>query len=203
MNYNDAISEDYTSSGQLIEYKNLKFKNVQIENVLREVEIYQNIVTNVLNKVYQNSNYFVYGEIIQLERGGDKNLIYLDDRDGRTLLQNEIYNNDYFGSYHLWLTMPSKNINSFVDEHVDLATLLQWCEPLFFVFYTNNIYNDFGSYRYLLNNWSGYGTSDPRLLKKRSNKFEMIHIMGRDEKELLDKVARGEIMTFGSNMTKK
>jgi hypothetical protein len=193
MNYDGAISIDGTDSGPLIEYKNLKFKNVQIENVLREVEIYQNIVTNILNKEYQNSDYFVYGEIIQLERGGDKNLIYLDSKDGRIFLDNHIWDNDYFGSYHLWLTMPSKNINSFVDEHIDLATLLQWCEPLFFVFYTNNIYNDFGSYRYLLNNHSGYGTSDPRLLKERSNKFEIYsYYDGRDENKLLDKVANRE-----------
>ena len=189
MNYNDAISRDWTHSDELIEYKNLKFKNVQIENVLREVEIYQNIVVNILNKIYQNSDYFVYGELIQLERGGDKNLIYLDSENGRIFLNNQIWDNDYFGSYHLWLTMPSKNINSFVNEHVDLATLLQWCEPLFFVFYTNNIYNDFGSYRYLLNNHSGYGTSDPRLLKKKSYKFEITsYIDGRDESKLLDKI---------------
>ena len=153
----------------LIEYKSLNYKNVQIESVVKEVETYQKIVTEIVNDFYKGSKYDVYGGIKILERGGDKNVIFLND-DG---LGRKIHKNDYFGSYHLWLTMPAKSLKTFVDEHVILEKLLQWCEPLFFVFYVNNIYDDIGSYRFLLNKYAGYGTSNPNLLKNSSTKFEL------------------------------
>jgi hypothetical protein len=191
MLYNESISIDWTPTNPLIEYKNLNYKNVQIENVVKEVEIYQNIYIKLLNEIYKNSIYSIYGEIVEMIRGGDKNLIYINTDNN---LDNIIHNNDYFGSYHIWFTMPSTTLNNFVNEHIKFAKLLQWCEPLFFVFYTNNIYNEFGTYRYLLNFSSGYGTSDPDLLKPIDKHNIQYYYDGRDENTLLTKIIKDEFI---------
>ena len=189
----EAIDSDWSQGHlpQLIEYKSLNYKNVQIESVIKEVETYQKIVTEIVNDFYKGSKYDLYGGIKILERGGDKNVIFLNE-DG---LGRKIHKNDYFGSYHLWLTMPAKNLKTFVDEHVILGKLLQWCEPLFFVFYVNNIYEDVGSYRFLLNGYGGYGTSNPNLLKNSSTKFELCYYYdGRDKEKLIEKIKNYEFV---------
>jgi len=201
MAFNEAITTDPTKSGPLFESKNLTYKNVTIEQVTHEVSIYQKIVKDVLNKTYSTTDFAVYGSINEMIRGGDINIISLYDG----VLEDIIYTKDYFGSYHLWLTMPSKSLSKFVDETTKLAKLLQWVEPMFFSFYTNNIHNGEGSFRYRFNPNSGYGTSDPDLFKKKITKFEYVrYIDGRDMDNLdLDHIKYADDMCVYDNNGKK
>ena len=184
MYYNDGYDSDWSQPDlpKLIEFKSLHYKNVQIEDIVNEVETYQKIVKDILNGFYRGTEQD-FGEITIMKRGGDKNILFLNE-DG---FGNKIYKRDYYGSYHLWLTMPSKSLNSFAEEHTELAKLLQWCEPLFFIFNINNIYDEVGSYRFLLNRWGGYGTSNPNLLKDKKDKFEVLsYYDGRNETTLMN-----------------
>ena len=68
----EAIDSDWSQGHlpQLIEYKSLNYKNVQIESVVNEVETYQKIVTEIMNDFYEGSKYDLYSGIKILERGG-------------------------------------------------------------------------------------------------------------------------------------
>ena len=192
MYYNDGYESDWSQPflPKLLEFKSLHYKNAQIEDIIREVNTYQKIVLDILNNYYKNTEHD-FGEITIMKRGGDKNIIFLN-ADG---FGNIIHKLDYFGSYHLWLTMPSKGLKNFADEHAELAKLLQWCEPLFFVFNVNNIYDGVGSYRFLLNKWGGYGTSNPNLLKEKNDVFDICEYYdGRDENKLMENLKNGNIV---------
>ena len=82
---------------------------------------------------------------------------------------------DYLGSYHISLTLPFLNTTTteeFIDNHVNLANILQWIEPLlitaFFTSidkcgYEKNKYSF--AYRPTNTGWGNFAGSDVRLFK--------------------------------------
>ena len=64
----------------------------------------------------------------------------------------------------------------------------------------NNIYDKVGSYRFLLNRWGGYGTSNPNLLKNKKDKFEVLNYYdGRNETTLMNDLLNSNDISYFKN----
>jgi hypothetical protein len=88
----------------------------------------------------------------------------------KTLIQN-----DYSGSFHTWITVPYTNktsVKEYMMNQVRLGTYLQLLEPIFASIFTSNNpdlfinYDDriMSSYRFSVNKYASYGTSNLRSL---------------------------------------
>ena len=86
--------------------------------------------------------------------------------------------NDYLGSFHITLTLPtSKNMSNerFIEFHQNFANMFQWIEPLIMAAYfscdpTEPITHKKkirGSYRVMATGWGNFAGSDLRVLTKK------------------------------------
>lgn len=173
--YKNRIPEyDYSNTTEVIEFKTVEYKNKSYEVILEDLiqleKTFFYVINNipVISKITQ-----IYGELIYHNIGSiNKNIILYD------FIENHYKNNneeDYTGSYHIWLTAPYNNKISnkkFLEIHATLGNKLQLLEPLLSSHYSSPSYNSVinsskyskSSLRQFINEYCNYGTSDISLI---------------------------------------
>lgn len=177
--------------GYLIELKTLKYKNKTSSQITNELIKNEKIFLKILNS-YKCFHKLNLGQIVIPKYGNYKNIFSIENN--LKIIYNRYDSNIqgdikicnlkkikklekyyYSGSYHFWLTLPyTKNTTpeKFIEKHAILASFLQLLEPLFISTYFSPDYNvvgnsheyTSGSYRDIINPYSGYGTTDISLL---------------------------------------
>jgi hypothetical protein len=174
--YQNKIPEyDYSNTTEAIEFKTVEYKNKSYELILEDLiqleKTFFWVINNipVINKITK-----IYGELMYHNIGSiDKTIIIYD------FIQLHYRNNnneDYSGSYHIWLTSPYNNKVSnkkFLEIHATLANKLQLLEPLLSSHYSSPSYNTVinsnkyskSSLRQFINQYCNYGTTDISLIQ--------------------------------------
>jgi hypothetical protein len=174
------VELDFSSESRVLEIKTENYKNRTISEIVGELKNTEDIVMKIINmnncikKITKK-----YGHIEQAKYGNYRNEILFninnckfDLREGlpKTLIQN-----DYSGSFHTWITVPYTNktsVKDFIINQVRFGTYLQMFEPIFAAVFTSNNpdlfinYDDriMSSYRFSVNKYASYGTSNLRNL---------------------------------------
>lgn len=180
INYADKLSDqsvpdiDFTRYGKCLEFKTTKFFKVTTKQVVNELIKNENTIIQIFNsdlQCYQKVKNNLQN-ITTPEYGNIRHRIELIDCKKYQPIQKY----DYTGSYHFWFTLPYTSKTTpfqFIENHIKLASVLQMLEPLFISIYMSGDLSGIGngkpyvkgSYRQLINEHSGYGTSDIRLLR--------------------------------------
>jgi hypothetical protein len=174
------IELDFSSESKLIEIKTENYKNRTITEIVDELKETENIVIKII-KMNDCVKKLIkkYGEIRQGNYGNYRNEILFDINnckfDLREGMSKTLIQNDYSGSFHTWITVPYTNktsVKEFMINQVRLGTYLQLFEPIFASIFTSNNpdlfinYDDriMSSYRFSVNQYASYGTSNLRNL---------------------------------------
>ena len=101
--------------GGFVEVKTLKFKNVKIEDLAKDIDRVETRALSFARELHPGARLLQHsGEMIV--------------RDGGTTGDAE-----YTGSFHVWFTLPHSPTDShkhFLERHAAFAVNLQWIEPL-------------------------------------------------------------------------
>lgn len=168
---------DVSRSSWVIEMMTIDYKNKNYEKTYKDFIKYENsyieyantIINNYLKK-YGNINYNSIGS-----RKESIELIDIFNEHNENISYKALNDEDYTGSYHLWITAPyDKKLSKtkFLNIHANLANKLQLLEPIIACNFSspsyqikyNKDYHYKLSLRHLLNNYAGYGTSDVSLI---------------------------------------
>ena len=171
--YNNNIPHiDYTYQTEAIEIKTINYENINYEKVLNDlIDLEKTFFYAINNMSIFNDLLEMFGSLMYHNIGSIKNSIVIYDL--FTIKYNFI-DEDYTGSYHIWITAPytSKTpMKEFLNIHSTLANKLQLLEPILAAHYGSPSYNaiDNNSYsksslRQMLNSTSNFGTSDVSLI---------------------------------------
>lgn len=173
--YSNKIPEiDYTAKTSALEFKTINPLNINYEDGLRDLIDLEETFIYLVNSLY----------IFQIKKNiFGENLVYHNI--GSLQKSYEIYdiinekynsvNEDYTGSYHIWITCPydsKMSMNDFINKHIVLANKLQLLEPIFAAHFTSPSYNALfdkkyskSSLRQFLTEYSNYGTTDITLMR--------------------------------------
>jgi len=171
--YNNNIPEiDYSSKTTVIEFKTINYENLNYEKVLTDLIELEETFFHIINNLPVFRNLIeIFGNIIYHNIGSIQNTVLIFD------IYNIMYyiiNEDYTGSYHVWVTCPynsDTSMKKFLLTHSTLANKLQLLEPILNAHYSspsynviNNNKNSKSSLRQFINKYGNYGTSDISLL---------------------------------------
>lgn len=173
--YSNNIPEiDFSSKTTAIEFKTVKPINMNYENVLQDLIDLEETFLYLVNNLYIfQLKKKIFGENLVYHNIGSLQQSYeLYD------IINETYNiidEDYTGSYHIWITCPyntKTSMDDFIDKHIILANKLQLLEPIFAAHFSSPSYNALlnkkyskSSLRQFLTSYSSYGTTDITLMR--------------------------------------
>ncbi len=173
--YSNNIPEiDFSHKTAVIEFKTVKPLNINYENVLQDLIDLEETFLYLVNNLYifqfkkkELGENLIYHNIGSLQKSYE---LY-DIINGHFNIINE----DYTGSYHIWITCPytaKMSMNDFINKHIILANKLQLLEPIFAAHFSSPSYNapfnkkySKSSLRQFLNYYSSYGTSDITLMR--------------------------------------
>ena len=162
---------DHTYRTLAIEMKTINYENMNYEKTLNDlIDLEKTFFftinnLNIFKDLTNNLGEFIYHNI-----GSIKDTISVYDIIN---LKYEMIEEDYTGSYHIWITLPysaKTKMNQFINNHVSLANKLQLLEPIICAHFSSPSYDALNdnqsksSLRQFLNFYSNYGTSDITLM---------------------------------------
>jgi len=172
MNYSKVVNLphtniEFTNKGTvMIETKNLDYHNVSLDKVMNEMNKNKQEIITEINKNLDDKigKYTIDGtpvgshNILSFETESNESSDELKEKDIK------LYQ-DYTGSYHFWITLPSKKTDDINITHQKAMYLLQSIEPLLVSIFSSSDPNKSknavkGSYRNLNNTWALYGFSN-------------------------------------------
>lgn len=166
--------DDYSAFTSSVEFITIKYKNRKYLDSLNELIRYENLFYKIINDMPILHNLVdKYGSILPHNTGSVGLSIQLMDENINSYI---LINEDYTGSYHVWVTPFYQEITTpiqFVNILTTLSNKLQLLEPLLAAHFTspsvfaigNNLHHSRMSLRQELNVYGGYGGSDIMLLK--------------------------------------
>lgn len=212
------IEIEKTSLHHLVMYeiKNMKFHNVTLTDVSKEIDRKLDGVKTMLSKFISKD----IGHNINLITPpyGAHNILYLDcyvKKEVNCSLDKFKLYTDYTGSYHFWITLPhikndlTKNINLM---HQKAISLLQTIEPLLCSLYGSsdpNIYKEDnitklkGSYRAGNNLYASYGTSPSSTYGDISDWFNENSIFSRQINRRIYQSRKLDFNLYSNNVVNK
>ena len=159
---------EFTNKGTvMIETKNLDYHNVSLDKVINEMNKNKAEIITELNKNLDDKigKYTIDETLV-----GSHNILSfeteLNESSSDELKEKDIkLYQDYTGSYHFWITLPSKKKDDINITHQKAMYLLQSIEPLLVSIFSSSDPNKSknavkGSYRNLNNTWALYGFSN-------------------------------------------
>lgn len=162
---------DDTAKTSSIEFKTIEYENINYQKALNDLIQLEKTFFYLVNHLPILQNVIkIYGELIYHNIGSVSNTLLIFN-----IIDLKYYeiSEDYTGSYHIWITLPYKENDSyttFINNHVHLANKLQLLEPILAAHYSSPSYNALEnnqsktSLRQFLNISSNYGTSDITLM---------------------------------------
>ena len=173
--YSNNIPEiDFSSKTSAIEFKTVNPLNMNYEKVLQDLINLEETFLYLINNLYIfNYKKKIFGENLIYHNIGSLQKSYeIYD------IINETYNiidEDYTGSYHIWITCPytaKMSMDDFINKHIILSNKLQLLEPIFAAHFSSPSYNALlnkkysrSSLRQFLTSYSSYGTTDITLMR--------------------------------------
>jgi len=172
--FNNLPEIDYTARTSALEFKTIQPLNVNYEDALRDLIDLEETFIYLVNCLYIfQIKKNIYGEnLIYHNIGSLQNSYELFD------IINGYYNfieEDYTGSYHIWITCPynsKMSMKDFIDKHIVLANKLQLIEPILSAHFSSPSYSALfnkkyskSSLRQFLTYYSNYGTTDITLMR--------------------------------------
>jgi hypothetical protein len=162
---------DNTYKTHAIEFKTIYYENLNFEKSLNDLIDLEKTFFTVINNIPLIKNLTnMFGDLIYHNIGSIQKTICIIDIIN---LDYQYIEEDYTGSYHIWITAPHKdNITQkkFINIHTTLANKLQLLEPILAAHYSSPSYNaklnteSKASLRQFLNGYSNYGTTDISLM---------------------------------------
>ena len=194
--------------------KTINYKNLNFETVHKEFIKYENVYIEYIQTIIHNyiKN---FGNIIYDKIGSRKESIELrdifnnfsDDFNFRAL-----DNEDYTGSFHIWITCPYDDKISkikFLNIHAQLANKLQLLEPILACNYSspsydiryNKNYPSKLSLRHFINTFSNYGTTDVSLIN--GSEYTNINnvIFKKENNPIIEKIHKQKKKVYNTNNT--
>ena len=170
---------DISSSNHILEMMTIEYKNLNFETIYKNFIKYENTFikyTNILFNKYIDKN--KYGDINYNKIGSRKESVELIDIFNEKNIDcsyRMLYDEDYTGSFHIWVTCPYDekiSKSKFLNIHANLANKLQLLEPVIACNFSspsydikhNKNYPSKLSLRHFINSYSNYGTSDVSLI---------------------------------------
>lgn len=190
--YNKIPHIDYSLQTTAIEFKTIKYENSNFESGLKDLIELEKTFFYIINNIPILKDLTdMFGELIYHNIGSiDKSVLILSvfDLDNHYELADE----DYTGSYHIWLTAPytkSMPMKKFLHIHSTLANKLQLLEPIFCAHFSSPSYNVLNnnnlqsqaSLRQFLNAYSNYGTTDVSLMNGTKKKYVSIYYLSEED----------------------
>lgn len=209
---NDIPVLDGSSSSYVLEMKTIDYKNLNYETTYKNFIKYENsfieyvsTITNYYLKKYGNINYHSVGsrkesiELIDIFNENNEDISY-------RVLQNE----DYTGSYHLWITIPyDENVSKtkFLNMHANLANKLQLIEPILACNFSSPSYEikynkDYPmklSLRHILNNYSNFGTTDVSLINGSDYTYISDIFFEKKKEPNIEKIIKQKKKVYNAN----
>ena len=172
--YKNKIPElDKSAKTSALEFKTIDYENVNYEQTLKDLIDLETAFFDYINILPVFKPFIKhFGKIVYHNIGSANESLLINNLvHGLEYSQLE---EDYTGSYHLWITCPyyqNMPYQDFLEIHSTLANKLQLLEPLFAAHFSSPPYEfpsglkqSKSSLRQFLNNYSSYGTSDITLL---------------------------------------
>ncbi len=160
---------DHSSITQCIEFITVNYKKNSFEYMHEELMNFEKTFFMVINQIPIFKKYVdIFGEIGYHQIGSVGESIEVADI---VTFDYNIIEQDYTGSYHIWITPPYRPQTSqkrFQEECATLANKFQLIEPLIAAHFTSPSIEAFGddgtlarsSFRQFIGAFSNYGTSD-------------------------------------------
>jgi len=171
--YKNRIPEiDLSDKTTSIEFKTIQYKNINYEKTLDDLINLESSFFKALSLIPIFKYYIKYfGPLNYHNIGSINKSILINDL---IFLGFSDVQEDYTGSYHLWITCPyNKNLSmtDFLKIHESLGNKLQLLEPIFLAHFGSPSYEVLenkslskSSFRHFLNKYSNYGTTDVSLI---------------------------------------
>jgi hypothetical protein len=172
--YKNKIPElDKSAKTSALEFKTIDYENINYEQTLNDLINLETVFFDYINTLPVFKLFIKhFGKIVYHNIGSANESLLINNLVNG--LEYSYLEEDYTGSYHLWITCPYyKNMpyQDFLEIHSTLANKLQLLEPLFAAHFSSPPYEfpsglkqSKSSLRQFLNNYSSYGTSDITLL---------------------------------------
>ena len=213
--YNNNIPEiDISSKNYMLEMKTINHKNLNFEKVYKDLINYETVYIDYIQTIIHNYTK-IYGNVTYDKIGSRKESIELTDIFNK--LNNDfnyrsLDNEDYTGSFHIWVTCPyDEKISKvkFLNIHANLANKLQLLEPILACNYSspsydikyNKNYPSKLSLRHFINSFSNYGTSDVSLIN--GSEYTCINnvIFKREDNPTIEKIHKNKKKVYNTNNT--
>jgi len=205
---------DGSSQSYVLEMKTINYKNLNYEIVYQDFIKYEKSFIEYINTIF---NHYLkkYGDINYNSIGSRKEALELTDlfnESNHDLSYRAMSNEDYTGSYHIWITIPyDEKISKFkfLNMHANLANKLQLLEPIIACNFTspsykikyNKNYPSKMSLRHFLNSYSNYGTSDVSLINGTNYTYVSDIFFEKHKNPTIHKIACKRKKVYNSNNT--
>ena len=172
--YKNKIPElDKSAKTSALEFKTIDYENINYEQTLKDLIDLETVFFDYINMLPVFKPFIKhFGKIVYHNIGSANESLLINNLVND--LEYSFLEEDYTGSYHLWITCPyyqNMPYQDFLEIHSTLANKLQLLEPLFAAHFSSPPYEfpsglkqSKSSLRQFLNNYSSYGTSDITLL---------------------------------------
>lgn len=213
--YANNIPElDGSRNSYVLEMKTINYKNQNFENIHKDFIKYESSFIEYINTIL-NSFIRKFGTINFNIIGSRKESLELTDifnENNEDISYRVLNQEDYTGSYHIWVTIPYDNKISklkFLNMHANLANKLQLLEPILACNFSspsyqikyNKNYSYKLSLRHLLNNYSNYGTSDVSLINGSDYTYVSDVIFEKKDNPEIHKLVRQKKKIYNDNNT--
>lgn len=188
--YNNKLPEiDNSSKTTVIEFKTINYDTINYEKTLNDLVELEKTFFYIINNipVIKNINE-MFGDLIYHNIGSVKDSVSIFDIIN---INYNIIQEDYTGSYHVWITAPYSNnttMKRFTNIHSTLANKLQLLEPIIASHYSSPSYHAFNdniysksSLRQFLNGYSNYGTTDVSLINGSKKHVITNYYLSKDD----------------------
>jgi hypothetical protein len=197
--YHSIPKGDFSYRTEAIEFITVHYKNRSFEEMHQEICNYEDTFFKVLNHLPIFKKYVdIFGPLTYHQIGSVSESIEIHDI---VSFDYHVIDEDYTGSYHIWITppyLPQTTPERFMEECATLANKFQLIEPLIAGHFTSPSIEAFGddgklartSLRQFVGAYSNYGTADISFLMgaptHQISKY-FIH-----EKDLIDAIKEGK-----------
>lgn len=171
--YSDHVIPDYSFRTSAIEFTTMHYKNISFESAHQELMTYEQVFFTVMNQIPIYEKYVrIFGPLGYHHTGSVGKTLEIYDI---VTFDYVIIDEDYTGSYHIWITppyRPNTTPERFMEECATLANKFQLIEPLIAAHFTSPSVEALGddqqlarsSFRQFVGAFSNYGTSDVSFL---------------------------------------
>ncbi len=164
---------DWSAESTMLEFITKNYKSLSFENAHKELMNFENSFFKLIESIPVFKKFVnVFGGITYHNNGSISSSIEVYDI---VSFDFKLLNEDYTGSYHIWITPPYRpdtSVKTFAEECATLANKFQLIEPLIAAHFTSPSYSIIGdegklartSYRQFIGKFSNYGTADTSFL---------------------------------------